>query len=52
MMDYAAEEAASYAPIRRQLHRLNARQRLDPRDPDALDEAEEALLEQLEEWEP
>ena len=39
-------------PYRQSINQLKARRGLDPRDPEALDEEEEALLAALEDWEP
>lgn len=43
---------AEAAAVRRQINKLQQRARLHPQDPEALDEAEQARLEELEEWEP
>lgn len=52
--DYDAWEDArqEYAPIRSRIKQLRARAGLHHLDPDALDEDEQQLLEELEEWEP
>ncbi len=46
------DDVPTVHPYRQTINRLTARRGLDPRDPDALSEEEEARLEALEEWEP
>lgn len=46
-----ADYAEAFA-VRREINTLRRRAHLHPQDPEALDEGEQARLEELEEWEP